>query len=793
MAKKRTHTKNTDKDIYTAFRPLFYLSKALGLAPYQLKLDNGTVRTSKLDIAWTVVITCIHAAGLLRLPITRTRYSNPGEIISNLSYEFLLHVSAIMTTVQLAIPSGHSLPSILHQIHMIDCNLYPRSETNRSYAGSHKGLCYLIMCLMIVIVTMAFSSKPQVSDLLIYVLYRAGKGLSILCVGVAVLQFVTLAHFIKQKYSMIKTELLCFRCDKPTHSYNTMNVHNHGETISVIDLSNRNPHEMNINRDRLRKLNSVCPITEQQSKKHTYRLRNNGENVARHFGIRNTRENMSNHLHGIRNGENMLNNFHGVRNNRENMSNNLHGVHNNRENMSNNLHGIHNSENISNNLHVVRNNRENVSRNLQGVRNNRENMTEHHIIRNNEENLSNNRHGVLSIRENMLNNLHGLGINRENIPHNHQGVRNRENMSNNLHGVRNNRENMLEHHGLHNTDSMTEHLHDIGNNRQNMSNNIHDMCNRENMTEYHSVHNHENMTEHLHGIHNNGESITENLHDIQNNRRNITEHLHGIHNRENMTEHIPDVHNRENIAEHLHGIRNIGESITENLHDIQNTRRNITEHLHGIHNKENIAEHIHGIRNNGNASNHMKIHRNDKNLAKHSNFNNNHEHHPMKYNQICCVTSGRRIRQLRIAYSQLHDTIDLLYKNFAVVILFGFTLETINFITDLYHGVCTIRSIKTMDYYLFTRMVAYYLWNLTFIIFPIYPCQGIYKEIQGISTSLQKCLLSSGKVHQLHAFFWQVKYASVELSALGFFEMNYHTLYSLLGVTVSYLLILNQF
>ncbi|KAJ9576392.1 hypothetical protein L9F63_006748 [Diploptera punctata] len=487
-------------DIYSAFNPLYYLSKLLGTAPYQLKQDQNTKR-SKIGILWTIVIFSIHALGLLRLPITKSRYVNPGEIISNVSYELLLHLSAMIVTFLLALQSDHSLPNIIRKIHNIDCNIFSHNaKINYMYSKAHKWTCCLIVYILILITIMTFSAKPFVSSMLLYILYRASKGFSIFCVGVSILQFFATAYFIKEKYAMIKRELIYLQSDKPKICRQNSNKLNHYEKgISIIDIQNTNSKNRH---NTLSNSNRVYSEVGQTLTEHTYTA---------------------------------------------------------------------------------------------------------------------------------------------------PGIRPRLHISNNL-----------------------------------------------------------------------GQQSK--------NQLNITSSL-----------------GQQSMANHLHSSISLGQQSIKYLHLSTSLRQHSTKHLH------------------------------------------------ICYSKIL----SRRIRQLRIAYSQLQEIIVLLYKNYSIVILFEFTLETVNIITDLYHGMYTIETVNVMDYLLFTRIAAYYLWNLTFITFPIYPCQGILTEIQQISTTLQKGLLkkwpSKEMEEQLQLFSWQIRYAKVELTALGFFNMNFHTLYSLLGVIVSYFLILNQF
>ena len=149
----------------------------------------------------------------------------------------------------------------------------------------------------------------------------------------------------------------------------------------------------------------------------------------------------------------------------------------------------------------------------------------------------------------------------------------------------------------------------------------------------------------------------------------------------------------------------------------------------------------------------------------------------------------RNIKKLRISHDQIYDVVSAINRNYGLPILFVLCWKLTLVISTVYTAI-DLLSMSWMEFGYCTQI------TVIFIILPMI-CHSAVNEFQNGKILVQKMILhntyGSAVNKELKLLLSQLTSMKIEYSACGFFYLNLPFLGSVVGVILSYIVVLSQF
>jgi hypothetical protein len=160
-----------------------------------------------------------------------------------------------------------------------------------------------------------------------------------------------------------------------------------------------------------------------------------------------------------------------------------------------------------------------------------------------------------------------------------------------------------------------------------------------------------------------------------------------------------------------------------------------------------------------------------------------------------------KIRELRHIYSQLHDAVLFINKNYGTPILLTIISILLSFIPSLYLGVVLLKEAivnrHELKEFILSATLLYWCMSILFMYVWLNSCcQSVTDEVHKLMVCIHKIQLcpnvTYGAVAELNSFTAQLKDTRAEFSVCGFFTLNLQFLCASFGVIATYIIVLPQ-
>lgn len=200
------------RDIYSAVKPLYYISKAFGLAPFSYKknTNNGSedFGFKCIDIFWTVTWLIGLAAGFtlhVSHDILYRQQDMPTKICIALDiYLISLYLTSITSLIMGVTVNRQKLPQLFAKISEVDQKLFQNPEDKRVFKKAR--LC-LIIQLVILTVVLGFLQCYNVYSFydgtLWGIVVMMSENFSYLLNTLVTIQFVNAVLMLKKRYARV--------------------------------------------------------------------------------------------------------------------------------------------------------------------------------------------------------------------------------------------------------------------------------------------------------------------------------------------------------------------------------------------------------------------------------------------------------------------------------------------------------------------------------------------------------------------------------------------------------------
>jgi hypothetical protein len=199
-------------DIYSAVKPLYYVSKAFGLAPfsYQKNMKNGSedFGFKYVDIVWTVLWLIGLVAGFtlhVSHDVINKQQGMPKKICIALDiYLISLYLTSITSLIMGVTVNRQKLPQLIAKVSEVDQTLFQNPEDKRVFKKAR--LC-LIIQLVVLTVVLGFLQCYNVYSFYDGTLWgsavRISENFSYLLNTLVAIQFVNAVLMLKKRYASI--------------------------------------------------------------------------------------------------------------------------------------------------------------------------------------------------------------------------------------------------------------------------------------------------------------------------------------------------------------------------------------------------------------------------------------------------------------------------------------------------------------------------------------------------------------------------------------------------------------
>jgi hypothetical protein len=199
-------------DIYFAVKPLYYVSKAFGLAPFSYKKNkkNGgeDIGFECVDIVWTVIwLTGLVAGFTLHVShdILYKQQGMPTKICIALDiYLISLYLTSITSLIMGVTVNRQKLPQLMAKVSEVDQMLFRNPEDTRVFK---KARLYLIIQLVALAVVLGFLHCYNVYSFYVGTLWGSvvmiSENFSYLVNTLVAIQFVNAVLMLKKRYASI--------------------------------------------------------------------------------------------------------------------------------------------------------------------------------------------------------------------------------------------------------------------------------------------------------------------------------------------------------------------------------------------------------------------------------------------------------------------------------------------------------------------------------------------------------------------------------------------------------------
>lgn len=197
------------RDIYSAVKPLYYVSKAFGLAPFSYKRNkkngSGVFRFKCVDIIWTVMWVIGLVAGFIlhvSHDILYKQQEMPTKICIALDiYLISLYLTSITSLIMGVTVNRQKLPHLFAKVYEVDLTLFQNPEDKRVFK---KARLFLIIQLVILVVVLGFLQCYNVYSFYDGTLWGGvvmiSENMSYLLNTLVTIQFVNAVLMLKKRY-----------------------------------------------------------------------------------------------------------------------------------------------------------------------------------------------------------------------------------------------------------------------------------------------------------------------------------------------------------------------------------------------------------------------------------------------------------------------------------------------------------------------------------------------------------------------------------------------------------------
>ncbi|KDR11528.1 hypothetical protein L798_14614 [Zootermopsis nevadensis] len=201
----------TFDNIFTAIKPLFYLSKAFGLAPLSWikEKDSGTVKPSSrsFDVYWgAVLFLCFLVNVPLEFYVMQfNNWNYPIKLnVVCCIYKISCHLSGMTSLLFISAFKRHSLPQILILISEVDQLLYKKPERLILYKETRsfisRELCILSIIFIPLLVTYFYFSPKEGLLRYFVLMIESIQNLSFMLM---IVQFTNIILLLRQRYKCL--------------------------------------------------------------------------------------------------------------------------------------------------------------------------------------------------------------------------------------------------------------------------------------------------------------------------------------------------------------------------------------------------------------------------------------------------------------------------------------------------------------------------------------------------------------------------------------------------------------
>jgi hypothetical protein len=197
--------------IYTAVKPLFYLSKAFGLAPFSFVKDkeSGTFKLKShcFDMLWGVAL---FLCFLINLPLSlylmlTSSWNQPIKLIVVGCLQIICsHLSGMISLLSLSISKRHIMPNILFLISEVDQLLYDKPKRLIVYKETRSFILweFLIISVTYLPLCICYYYFFPKETLIRYFVLTVNIVLPILML-LLVIQFTNIVFLLRQRYKCL--------------------------------------------------------------------------------------------------------------------------------------------------------------------------------------------------------------------------------------------------------------------------------------------------------------------------------------------------------------------------------------------------------------------------------------------------------------------------------------------------------------------------------------------------------------------------------------------------------------
>jgi hypothetical protein len=208
-------------DIHSAIKPLYYVSKAFGLAPFSYKKNRRNGKEDFVfrcvDVTWSVMWVIGLVAGFslhMSHDILYKQQDMPTKICIALDiYLISLYLTSITSLILGATVNRQKVPQFIAKVSEADQTLFKHLEDN---SGCKKTRLYLILQLIVLTVVLGFLHCYNVYSFYDGTLWgcvvMVSENFSFLLNTLVAIQFVDAVVMLKQRYATINRMLIDPEC-----------------------------------------------------------------------------------------------------------------------------------------------------------------------------------------------------------------------------------------------------------------------------------------------------------------------------------------------------------------------------------------------------------------------------------------------------------------------------------------------------------------------------------------------------------------------------------------------------